>query len=133
MHELSIARAVVRETEKRLREAGVRPASARVILVLVGDLSGADVGALEEAFEVLLPTTALEGARAEVRRDPARVVCPDCGVVDAGTPFRIACPRCGGEPERIEGGRDVTVETVEVDDEDEQEDEDKNDKVTDDG
>ncbi len=116
MHELSIAEAVVRETEKRLREAAVRPASARVIRVLVGDLSGADVEALEEAFRALLPTTALAGARAEVRRDPARVVCPRCGVRDAETPFRLACPMCGSAPERIEGGGDVTVETVEVED-----------------
>jgi hydrogenase nickel incorporation protein HypA/HybF len=116
MHELSIAQAVVRETEKRLREAGVRPASARVVRVRVGDLSGADPKALEGAFAALLPTTALAGARAEVVRDPARVVCPACGVVDAGEPFRIECPKCGGAPERIEGGRDVTVESVEVDD-----------------
>ncbi|MHC5057145.1 MAG: hydrogenase maturation nickel metallochaperone HypA/HybF [Planctomycetota bacterium] len=117
MHELSIAQAVVRETEKRLREGGVRPASARVVRVLVGDLSGTDARALEEAFRALLPATALAGARAEVKRDPARVVCPACGVVEAGEPFRIECPKCGGEPERIEGGRDVTVESVEVDDE----------------
>jgi len=116
MHELSIAQAVVRETEKRLREAGVRPESARVIRVAVGDLSGADAEALEEAFGALLATTALSGARAEVRRDPARVVCPSCGIVDAHTPFRLACPKCGGDPERIEGGRDITVESVEVDD-----------------
>ena len=117
MHELSIARAVVRETEKRLREGGVRPESARVVRVLVGDLSGADVEALRGAFAALLPTTALARARAEVRRDPARVVCSKCGVVDAGAPFRVACPECGGTPERIEGGGDVTVESVEVDDE----------------
>lgn len=117
MHELSIAQAVARETEKRLRQAGVRPSAARVIRVLVGDLSGADVEALEEAFRAILPTTTLAGARAEVRRDPARVVCPNCGVVDAETPFRLSCPQCGGDPERIEGGEDVTVETVDVEDE----------------
>jgi len=116
MHELSIAQSVVRETERRLREAGVRPDSARVVNVAVGDLSGADPSALEEAFAALLPRSALADATAEVRRDPARVVCPKCGTVEAGTPFRIECPRCGGMPERIEGGRDITVESVEVDD-----------------
>ncbi len=116
MHELSIAGSIIRETERRLREAGVPPGDARLIRVRVGDLSGVDAGALAEIMRELLPRSALAGATAEIARDPARIVCALCGELDAATPFRLACPSCGADPESVHGGRDVVVESVEAED-----------------
>jgi hydrogenase nickel incorporation protein HypA/HybF len=116
MHELSIAVSVVHQTAARVARAGVDPASVRLLRIGVGDLSGADPEALEACLREHLPASELPGAEAKVARVPARVVCPSCGEVDCPRPFRLACPSCGARPERLEGGRDIVVESVEVED-----------------
>jgi len=116
MHELSLSQGIVARTVARLRELGLSMSAVRTIRIRVGDLSGVDAEALLDCLREMLPASGLPDASAELVREKARVICPSCGELEASSPFRLACPRCGAVPERVEGGRDITVESVEVED-----------------
>jgi Zn finger protein HypA/HybF involved in hydrogenase expression len=116
VHELSVAQRIVESTRVSLVERGGDPARARAIHIRVGELSGVDATALEECLRVVLPLGPLSAARAVVVREPALLDCPSCGEVECSGPFRLVCPRCGRLVERVRGGNDVVVESVEVGD-----------------
>lgn len=116
MHELALAESLIARALERIRELGIHPGAVRLIKVRVGDLSGASPETLGECIQMLLPASEFSGAGLSVERLPAKVLCKTCGELEASSPFRLACPNCGAIPERVDGGRDVFVESVEVED-----------------
>ena len=66
-------------------------------------------------FEALAAGTAAAACRLEITRTPAAASCVQCGwqgeVAELGD---LACPACRTAPLTIQGGRDLTVESVDV-------------------
>lgn len=119
MHEFSIASSIIRRTEKLLSEKGLLPGgTVSTIKVRVGDMSGVDRGVLADCLAELIAGSALSGARLDVLRQTAGLLCGRCGRVEAPEPFRLACPVCGGVPRGVEGGQDIFIESVEVETDD---------------
>lgn len=112
MHELSIARGIVRIADDAARDGGAdRVASVRVA---VGALAGVVPPALEFAFPFAAePCPRVADARLEIEDVPLRLRCEPCRAVvepDVTTSFR--CPRCGTPSGTLVSGREIEVRRV---------------------
>lgn len=113
MHELGIV-----EGWLGAARAAAEGRPVKRLKVTVGEMSGADVGALEFAFEAASPRwLGREGAVLEVRTAPARLRCGGAG--GCGTEFSFAeagavCPACGGVDVEWLGGLELRLDSITV-------------------
>jgi hydrogenase nickel incorporation protein HypA/HybF len=112
MHELSIARNVVEIADDIVREA--RAKRCTVVRVRVGVLSGVAPEALAFCYEAATRGTRLEGSRLVVDSAPLVLRCPMCTRETEVPDVQLACPTCGTATADLTGGRELTVESVEV-------------------
>lgn len=114
MHELSIATALVETAAEAARAAGAtRVLSVRV---LVGALSGVEPGALSFCYDAVVAGTLLEGSTLDIVEEPVVVYCATCArdVALRGVQS-MACPDCGTPSPVMRGGRELRIESMEVD------------------
>ena len=113
MHELSIAMKVIEEVE-RLRG---RSGGGRVIAVTlrIGRLSTVQEGALRYSFALAGEGTAVAGARLEIIDVPVRIWCAECAA-ERELPGiqRLACPDCGHLSGDLRAGRELDLESIEI-------------------
>lgn len=112
MHEMGLMR--------RMLEAAEGAAGGRRVLgltVRVGALSGAVPEALRFAFEALTGGEGEGGMWLELKEEGARFRCAGCGgVFEAAVGGGYACPACGGIGGEVVSGRELELESIEVDD-----------------
>jgi hydrogenase nickel incorporation protein HypA/HybF len=112
LHELSLVASVFEVLEAEARKhAAVRV--TRVVLK-VGIMSGAVPDLLESAFETFKKGTIAETARLEMVIVPVKLRCPDCGGEAVREDSDFSCAGCGSRRVEIVEGRDLVVETVEL-------------------
>lgn len=114
MHELSIAYSLVEISSKSAAEAGATRVKA--VYLRLGALAGVERGALDFSYEVATAGTLLEGSALVVEELPVRVYCRECaGEFElAGIQF-FCCPQCGTPTGDIRQGRELEIESMEVD------------------
>jgi len=115
MHELSIAEALIEQVGEELGRAGQKGPAKRLELA-VGRLSGVHCDALRFAFELLSPGTPAAGAELLIRQPPAVTRCQECGESTEIVEIVIACPRCSSPQIVIEEGRELLLESIELED-----------------
>lgn len=115
MHELSIATAVIDEVTRQVAAAG--GGRVRSITLRIGRLSMIQAGTLRGCFELAAADTALAGARLECVDVPVRIWCPACRA-ERELPGiqRLACPACGRPCGDIRAGRELDLESIELED-----------------
>ena len=112
MHELSITEGILAIA---LGAAGGRRITA--INLAIGDLSSFVDDSVQFYFDMLSKGTAAESAALNFQRLPATATCSDCGLVfGVKAPLVPECPHCGSAHLAITGGRELRVESIEVDD-----------------
>lgn len=113
MHEFSIVQALVEQVRKELQRAG---ATGRVQAVdlAVGRISGVNVEALRFAFQVLTHDTELQDVELRIRRPGAKCQCRACGENSELEELLLQCPRCSASDITITGGRELVLESIEV-------------------
>jgi hydrogenase nickel incorporation protein HypA/HybF len=116
MHEFSIVQALIGQVDREIEKSGSRGRVMAVELV-IGRLSGVHADALRFAFEVLAPQTVLQSADLRIVETPAAVECRTCRVRSEWDQLSLRCPNCGGEDVVIDGGRELLLQTIELDDE----------------
>ncbi len=115
MHELSIAEALIEQVEREVRRAGSKGRVLKVELS-IGQLSGVHHESLKFALDLLAPGTLVEKALVEIRRPRAVCVCSQCGGRGEIDQWPLGCPKCGSDQITIEGGRELLLESIELDD-----------------
>ncbi len=115
MHELSIAQALLDQIHEEVRRAGLDGKVTRVELC-VGRLSGVHPDSLRFAFELLTQNTSVQGAELAIHSPPAVSRCGGCGAAEEIADLVIECPRCGSREIVIEGGRELLLQCLEVED-----------------
>lgn len=115
MHELSIVESLIEQVEKELRNSGHEGRVIRLDL-RIGRLSGVNPEAVRFAFELLSPDTSVEGAEVEIERPGAVCVCRACGRRTSIEELEHLCPACGSGEISIEGGNDLLLESIELED-----------------
>jgi hydrogenase nickel incorporation protein HypA/HybF len=115
MHELAIVEALIEQVGEELDRAGQSGAVKRLELA-VGRLSGVHCDSLRFAFELLSPGTPAEGAELSIREPAAVSRCRHCGASTEITEMVIDCPQCGNAEIVIEQGRELLLESIEIED-----------------
>jgi hydrogenase nickel incorporation protein HypA/HybF len=112
MHELSIAQAIFDVAERHA--AGRRVSKVEV---RVGHLRQVVPDALDFAFTLITPGTALDGAELEIEHVPARGRCRACGAQSTLADFPLRCARCGGLDLQVTAGEELLVAALELEQE----------------
>ena len=112
MHELAIAQSLC----EAIRENVSAEQRVRAVEVEWGPLSGVVPEALAFCFEAVAPAMGLEGTTLAIRTLAARARCPGCGADLEVTSTWASCDRCGHAPVTVEGGRELRLTRIEVDD-----------------
>jgi hydrogenase nickel incorporation protein HypA/HybF len=118
VHELSLVETLIEQVAEEVNRAGQHARVIRLDLA-VGRLSGVHVESLRFAFQVLAPGSLVDGAELSIREPPAQGHCRDCGASFEAIAYLAACVRCGSGNVRIEGGQDLLLESIELEEEDE--------------
>ena len=110
MHEMSVTQGIIDICEQHA--AGRRVLS---LDVEIGELSGVVPEAIEFCFEACSQGTLLEGAGLNIIRIPGRGRCQECGAETPLASVFEACAQCGGFRVTLEGGEEMRVREIEVD------------------
>jgi hydrogenase nickel incorporation protein HypA/HybF len=115
MHELSIVEALIEQVQREVHRSGQH---GRVLglELSIGRLCGVNCESIRFAFELLSPGTLVEGAKMGIREPKAVCVCSRCRVRSEVDDLVMRCPRCGSDEIVLEGGRDLLLESIEVED-----------------
>lgn len=113
MHEASIVQELLTTAEQEVRRSGGTGRIVRLGLT-VGRLSGAHPEALRFAFEILSEGTLAEGASLEICQTQAVCRCRSCGAQTQVEDIFALCCKCGSADVSIEGGRELLLDTIDV-------------------
>lgn len=113
MHELGIMTGVMESVEDAAREAG----AVRVLKISlsVGVMTEAVEDALRFAFEALAEGTMSEEAEFEITMIEPKSVCLECGHEYTHDRFHVMCPACGSGFTHLIAGKELRIESIEVD------------------
>jgi hydrogenase nickel incorporation protein HypA/HybF len=115
MHELSIVQALIEQVEREVRRAGHAGRVVRLDLS-VGRLSGVCPDSLRFAFDLLAPESIVAGSELRITEPQAVCACRDCGARTAIDDLVLQCPACGSGHVAIEGGQELLLETIDLED-----------------
>jgi hydrogenase nickel incorporation protein HypA/HybF len=113
MHELSIVEALIEQVDREVKRAGT-PGTVRRVELSIGRFSGVNAGCLQFAFNLLVEKTPLEKAEIVIHEPKAVCRCQNCNVQSEVEEFIIQCPRCGSDAVTLEGGRDLMLQSIEL-------------------
>ncbi|RLS29406.1 MAG: hydrogenase maturation nickel metallochaperone HypA [Planctomycetota bacterium] len=113
MHELSIATTIVDEVCRHAATSGGSRVTA--VTLRIGRLSGVCADPLRFCFEAASQGTPLDGARLEIIDVPVRIWCSTCSL-ESELPSlqRFACPHCSRPCGDIRAGRELDLESIEM-------------------
>jgi len=115
VHELSIAYSIVSQAGEAARQAGATRVTS--VRVKVGALSGVSGEALLFAYDVAVEGTLLEGSRLDIQQVPVTIHCAGCGQASTLTDVQsFRCPACDALCADVRGGRELEIESLEVED-----------------
>ncbi len=112
MHELAITQSILKiATEEARRHNATRISAIRL---KVGALTDIVPESVQFYLDAITPGTVAEGVRLETIPVPVGATCTRCETSFVVEEYRLECPRCG-EMGRITQGRELSVESIEVD------------------
>jgi hydrogenase nickel incorporation protein HypA/HybF len=113
MHELSIANRIVEIAGDHCRAAGA--ARAAVVTLRIGRLSCVHEDSLRFSFDLVREGTTAAGAELRIVMVPVTIWCGACGCEVALPGIqRFACPVCGTPSGDIRAGRELDLESIEL-------------------
>jgi hydrogenase nickel incorporation protein HypA/HybF len=115
MHEVAIVGALIEQVEEEVRRSGIEGRVVRLELS-IGRLSGVSTDSLRFAMELLAPGTVVESAQIDIRQPKAVCCCTACGGRTEIDDLLADCPRCASGEVTIEGGREMMLESIELED-----------------
>jgi hydrogenase nickel incorporation protein HypA/HybF len=115
MHEMGLAASVLDIVRQYVPEA--QGPLVRRVGVRVGELAGVQSESLAFCFEAIVTGTPYAQAALAIELVPAVRVCQACDERFPSLAMLAPCPRCGSDRTRLEGGTDLRVVDVELDDE----------------
>ncbi len=112
MHEMAITQSMVDLVLEEARKGGARKVT-RINLVL-GELSGVVGDCIELYFGLMSRDTAAEGAVISIKSVPTRVRCRKCAREFDVKDLDWICPECRSASVELVAGRELFVESIEV-------------------
>ena len=112
VHEYPLVKAIIKTAEEHAQANGA--SKVRRITLVVGDQSGYVPDSIQMYFDLIAGDTLCAGARLDVRRVKPKLRCPNCGQLFERRPFRFDCPACGVDGEPTDVGRELLIESIEI-------------------
>ncbi len=114
MHEMGIVASILEASTDAAEKQGANRITE--IKISVGDLTEIQDFALDFAFEALTPGTMAEGATLTVTHIGPSSRCATCGTEFEHGRFEIICPECGSFVCELLTGKELTIDSIEIDD-----------------
>jgi hydrogenase nickel incorporation protein HypA/HybF len=115
MHELGIAQSILSSLEESLEPNDLKRVTS--IHLKIGAMQAIQEDCLRFGFEVSTKGTPLENAKIEIEHIPAVGTCTECGQENQMQEPWLICTNCGGILKDVQGGEELLVEYVEIEDE----------------
>lgn len=115
MHELSIVDALIEQVRNEVERAGHSGRITR-LEVAIGRLSGVNVESFRFGFQILSPGTLVEAAELVIAEPRALCRCHACGTPTQIDELTAVCPVCGSGDVSTEGGQDLLLQSIELED-----------------
>jgi hydrogenase nickel incorporation protein HypA/HybF len=112
MHELGITENIVNITLAKADEA--QASKVLKINLVIGELSGFVADCIQFYFDTLSKDTIAQGAALHFETVSAELRCRNCSTVFRPQDTVWACPKCGSRSAEIFKGRELYIESVEV-------------------
>jgi len=112
MHELAITQSMLDIVLEKAKESGAQKVGA--INLVVGELSGYVPESVSFYFDFLAKDTIAEGAALNFKAVSPRARCRSCDKPFEIKEFDWSCPRCGGSDIEITAGKELTIESIDV-------------------
>lgn len=98
-------------------EAAARENASRInsIDVIIGVLTEVQEDALQFAFSVVTKDSIAEGSTLNVTMVPARSVCGECSAEFGHGRFDAKCPECGSYVCTLVTGRELKIDSIDID------------------
>ena len=119
MHEFSIAQTIVQAVLAELKK--VQPARLVRARIVAGNLHQIVSANLTFAYEVLTKETPAAGSRLSIRRVPITAECRQCHWRGKIHGALFACGKCRAGDIEITGGRELYLDSIEVEPDDQAE------------
>jgi hydrogenase nickel incorporation protein HypA/HybF len=115
VHELSLVMSIVETVEASL--PAVPGARVLEVRLRVGVLAAVEEESLQFCYGVATEGTPLAGSRLVVQRIPVVLHCGPCAQdVELPSLQSFHCPRCGAPANDLRQGRELEIESIEIDD-----------------
>jgi hydrogenase nickel incorporation protein HypA/HybF len=115
MHELSIVEALIDQVQQEVDHSG-QPGRIVRLELIIGRFAGVYCDSIRFAFELLSAGTPLEQTELLIREPKATVCCSTCNTCVEVDELVLKCPECGGENVTIEGGWELLIQSIEIED-----------------
>ena len=113
MHELGIMTGVMDAVTKSAHDAGAD--KVLKVTLSVGVMTEAIEDALRFAFDAITEGTICEGAELVISMVQPRSRCLECGAEYEHDRFHVLCPECGSLATELIAGRELQIDSIEVD------------------
>lgn len=114
MHEVSLAGGILAAVEDAARKDPFTRVSR--LRLEAGKLAGVEVEALRFALEAIAPGSLLDGARIEIEQPEGQAWCLDCACNVPLLQRGASCPHCGGFWLQANGGTELRILDLQVED-----------------
>ena len=112
MHELAITQNMLDLVLEKAQEAEAK--EVKRINLVIGEMTGVVKECVQFHFDFLGKGTIAGGAALSFTLVPAKLRCRDCGQSFELNEFDSRCPHCGGDSMEIVAGKELFVESIEV-------------------
>lgn len=112
MHELSVTQNMLDIVLEQAEKAGAR--EVEKISLIIGEMTGVVKECVQFYFNFLSRGTLAEGATLSFTMVATKARCQACDRTFELGEFEWACPYCGGERMEIVAGKELFVESIEV-------------------
>ncbi len=112
MHELAITQSMLDLVLEQAEKAGAREVGK--INLVIGEMTGVVDECVQFYFDFLSKGTSAEGAALSFTRVPTTARCRGCDKAFELKEFDWACPYCQGNDVEIVAGKELFVESIEV-------------------
>lgn len=113
MHEMGIMSGVLETVRTAAEDAGATKVTR--VQLSIGRMTEAIEDVLVFAWEALSEGTICEGAELDVHMIEPRSLCPECGTEFEHDRFHRGCPQCGNMLTELVAGREMQLDSIEVD------------------
>lgn len=113
MHEMAVAESIIKIIEEKLKEKDQK-GDVKKVHLKIGELTCVEPEALRLSFEALSKETLLEKASLFIQSIPITGKCKDCLKKLRLEKLDFSCPFCGSFRIEIKTGRELFIESFEI-------------------